>query len=380
MKKIITRVLLVLAVLVGIYIVARPKIHEITRAKDIKNFLNEKGRANISKNTIKRYKYKNEKDVEYDISPLMANYVNTVYNVVKNKEINRNYYVDYIFTINEKDGTLIQSGFDNTDCEVLTREVTKEMLSDYNEGVFLDNFAKKIDEAIQGYVEHRSDWILGDYYIKADKNFEINLPYNVRMSFTSKTLDILPKKECTNVSIKYNPNYKQEFEAKIDYIENGEKKNTTMYIEFNDTGWNKDNMTINIYGWFYDIKDPNIYIATKNRDEVIVTHPEYNENEEEDYSLRTTRNKGAVSYYTNDDVEVNERYEYEMDKNGRNGIWFMNDDGEYELKYVDEDGNIIEESKEETEAESEEETETEEETQETKKKSLVDQIKEREGK
>lgn len=387
-KKLIVRIIAVILILVGVYVVARPKIHELTRANDIKNFLNEKSFANISKETKKRYKFRDETVTEYDISQIMSNYVNTVYEVVKSKDANSRYLQDFIFSTNNNDGSLIQVGFDNIDCDVLTRETTQEMLNEYRDGTFLDNFAEKLYSAIEGKVEHRSDWLMGDYYIKADTQFEIELPYNCYIKYTPRQVEILDKKECTDVKLKYRENIRNEVEANITYIDKEGQKQQTMYIEFRDSGWNRDDMYVNVYGWFYNIKEPQISIATKNRDEMQVTHPEYNESSEEEYTTieenRNTRRpmfNGGV--YTNDDVES--RGEYEMDKNGRNGIWFMNDEGEYEMRYVDENGNFIEEETETTETETEipdyvdiEET-TVEETQETKKKSLVDKLKEREG-
>ena len=355
MKKIIIRIGIVLAILVCVYVVARPKIHEITRKSDIKNFLNEKGTANISKETKKRYKYSNEKVEEYDISQLMGNYVNTIYEVVKSRYIAKDYYPEYNFVVNNSDGSLIQNGFDGMDCEVLNREMTPEAFREYRDGVFLDNFARKIEEAIQGKIEHRSDWIMGDYYIKADQEFEIELPFNVIMTYIPRKLEKLEKKEVTNVELK-RTGAGRELEATVDYIDGaGASQKTTMYVNFNDTGWHNDDMTINIYGWFYNIKDPDISISCKNKADVIVSnHSEDNDNG-----------------YNGD--------EYEMDKNGRNGIWFMNDEGEYELKYVDENGNIIEDETKTEENETENETEElVEETEETKKKSLKERLKEME--
>ena len=95
-KKLIVRIIAVILILVGVYVVARPKIHELTRANDIKNFLNEKSFANISKETKKRYKFRDETVTEYDISQIMSNYVNTVYEVVKSKDANSRYLQDFI--------------------------------------------------------------------------------------------------------------------------------------------------------------------------------------------------------------------------------------------------------------------------------------------
>lgn len=270
--KIITGVVVV--IILGLFwLLTTPLRANLTREKDILNFVNLKGFSNISKeckNELKEIQKLSQDDGSYDISDIITDYIIKCEGAVPYKEHHEpTYFKDNVYTEN-KDLSISKQGLGNN-CSWLLDYIT-----DYNLK-HKDNFTNDLVENLEDKLDHRNKEVTKDWFINtqvasasaavrnnAKKEYTIALPYGCYLEYQASK--IIPLNRTYTEVKDWKQNKDNSYQVTL--VDNNGKE-YLCNIRFNNKGLiHKNDMTIDIYGIIVNYTQANVNLYSPDQIEI----------------------------------------------------------------------------------------------------------------